>query len=181
MIWSHGVISVTLSKGLLHKWNRSAYVCTCALQNLLPATRNKWECSVTARWADNVFANVWETRIQATVPASVTFFYWMKKLIKWANGGWKDRQMEEKSGRTEGWLLTGHLTQACFSLGEGRRKEEIAGISTWPSTCLTAQTQMHRNKSLTNMCTCTTEQPHTYANMHCFCGNRFLESWGKTC
>lgn len=172
MIWSHGVISVTLSKGLLHKWNRSAYVCTCALQNLLPATRNKWECSVTARWADNVFANVWETRIQATVPASVTFFYWMKKLIKWANGGWKDRQMEEKSGRTEG------IWHKLVSLWE---KAEIAGISTWPSTCLTAQTQMHRNKSLTNMCTCTTEQPHTYANMHCFCGNRFLESWGKAC
>lgn len=59
----------------------------------------------------------------------------------------KDRQMVEKSGRTEGSFLTRHLAQACFSLGEGRRKEVRAekkgltfSVSDW-------QTLTHTQKS----------------------------------
>lgn len=88
-------------------------------------------------------------------------FHWVK-LIKWVKGGWIGRQTEEKSARTEGWLLTRHLARDCFSLGEGRRKEEIAGMSTWPSTCLAGK--LVQNQTPKNTCA-HAGQAHTYAKV----------------
>lgn len=76
------------------------------------------------------------------------------------------REMEAKSGRTEGWLLTGHLAQACFCLGEGRREGEIAAISTWPSTCLTGKLTHTNSNSNKHM--------HVYNHIHMQKCTRFV-------
>lgn len=56
----------------------------------------------------------------------------------------KKKEIEEKSGRTEGWLLTGHLAQACFSLREGRGEGETEAMCIWPSTCLSGKLTQHQ-------------------------------------
>lgn len=103
----------------------------------------------SVHWISNVFINVRENQDTGS-RVLVTAFYWMRKLIKWGNVGWKDRETEEKSGRTEGWLLTGHLAQAFFSLGEGRRggrdgshKYLTFHLSDW-------QTHTHKYQTPTN-------------------------------